>query len=133
MSYLPRCHSTRGGGTGVLRSLCLSPPWEFPQAPPQLAELSMYLTLNDHPALPGTTRQAPHRSLRACLLLGTESGSNFREVSKMCAKPDAVCMAVSRFFQNPIQNNFSGIRNLHQNPLSRVRNPCAPSGYMRKQ
>ena len=42
-------------------------------------------------------------------------------------------MAVSRFFENPIQNNFSEIQHLHQNPPSRVLDLICVAGYMRKQ
>lgn len=42
-------------------------------------------------------------------------------------------MAVSRFFEIYIQNNFSEIQKLHQNPLSRVCDPDRVVGYMRKQ
>lgn len=42
-------------------------------------------------------------------------------------------MAVSRFFENPIQKGFSGIQRLHQNPLSRMSDPNRVVGYMRKQ
>jgi hypothetical protein len=42
-------------------------------------------------------------------------------------------MAVSRFFENHIQNNFSEMQRLHQNPLSRAFVPNRVVGYMRKQ
>ena len=41
-------------------------------------------------------------------------------------------MAVSRFFQDPIQNHFSEIQKLHQNPLSRVLEPSGVSGSLRE-
>jgi hypothetical protein len=42
-------------------------------------------------------------------------------------------MVVSRFFENPILNNFSEIQKLHQNTLSRDLDPDEVAGYMRKQ
>ena len=41
-------------------------------------------------------------------------------------------MAVSRFFQFPIQINFAENVLAHQNPLARARDPSGPGGYMRK-
>lgn len=59
--------------------------------------------------------------------------SEFLKVRKKSAEPDRSCMAVSRFFENPIQNVFSEIQKLHQNPRSGVSDPNAVAGYMRKQ
>lgn len=42
-------------------------------------------------------------------------------------------MAVSRCFGIPIQNNFSEIQSVHQNPVSRIDFPTGVVGYMRKQ
>ena len=55
------------------------------------------------------------------------------QVRKKCAEPKLVCMVVSRFFKIPIQNNFSEIQSVHQNPPSRVGDPSGAPGYMRKQ
>ena len=57
----------------------------------------------------------------------------FDEVSFLGAGWDQVCMAVSRFFENPIQNNFSENQKWDQNLLSRGPDPTEVAGYMRKQ
>ena len=57
----------------------------------------------------------------------------FDEVPFLGAEPDIVCMVVSRFFENPIQNNFSEIQKWDGNPLSRGPDPTGAVGYMRKQ
>lgn len=42
-------------------------------------------------------------------------------------------MAVSRFFENPIQKGFSGIQRLHQKHPIHIGLPNEVVGYMRKQ
>lgn len=76
--------------------------------------------------LPGGDQDVSHHSLWGSRLI-------FHQVRKKSADPDHFCVAVSRFFENPIQNNFSEIKRLHQNPLRRVSDPNEVVGYMRKQ
>lgn len=57
----------------------------------------------------------------------------FDEDPVLGAEPNQACMAVSRFFENPIQNNFSEIQRWGQNRLSRGTDPTGAVGYMRKQ
>jgi hypothetical protein len=75
-----------------------------------------------------------HPGVKQTCQYGCESvGVKFDEVPFLGAEPDRVCMAVSRFFENPIQNNFSEIQKWAQNPLSRGPDPTRVVGYMRKQ
>ena len=60
-------------------------------------------------------------------------GADSGQVRRKCAEPKLVCMAVSRFFQNPIQNLFSEIQSAHQSPPSRAGVQSGAPGYMRKQ
>jgi hypothetical protein len=80
-----------------------------------------------------THLHASHGTLSSSHTLHQKFRVEFDQVRKKCAEPNYFCMVVSRFFQNPIQNNFSGIQNSHQNPLSRVSEPSGVVGYMRKQ
>jgi hypothetical protein len=58
---------------------------------------------------------------------------NSHQVTNLCAELHLGCMAVSRFFFFPIQNNFSEIQKVALIPLSRVLRPSGVVGYMRKQ
>ena len=74
--------------------------------------------------------QAPYKTL---LPLAPYGSSKSFEVQKKSADPDHICMVVSQFFENPIQNVFSEIERLHRNPPSWVVEPNMVAGYMRKQ
>lgn len=85
----------------------------------------------------------PHRGAtsRRTTTTGTTSGSGTiwevigsfsDQVPKKCADLDHFCVAVSRFFENPIQIIFSENILVTLRRLSRVRVPKGPGGYMRK-
>ena len=87
-----------------------------------------------HP-LPTNFREFwPSRAIREHpTALGWERGRKFLQVRKKSAGRELVCMLVSRFFQNPIQNLFSEIQSARQSPPSRAGVQSGAPGYMRKQ
>ena len=61
--------------------------------------------------------------------------------SRVAPRPSQICrpnaemglVAVGRFFENPIQNNFSGIDSRHRNPRPRKSRGIDVGGYMRER
>ena len=60
-------------------------------------------------------------------------GGDSDQFRKICAEPKLVCMAVSRFLKNRIQNLFSEIQSVHQRPPGRTGVRSGVPGYMRGQ
>lgn len=58
-------------------------------------------------------------------------GGESDKVPTFCAEPTAVCIAVSLFFEIPIQNNFSENQKLRRNPPSQVLDLGGVGGYVK--
>lgn len=60
----------------------------------------------------GFTTLCKHHSKYTTSQIHTQPANEveFRQVRRKCAEPDQVCMAVSRFIENPIQKGFSEIQ-----------------------